>query len=386
MVQPPFSFLTATEIRFGRGVSGGAAEALASKSQKIMVVHGATSARAEPLIAALRARGLEVTPFCCPREPDIELVEAGSALARTHKVGAVAAMGGGAVIDAGKAIAALAPSQRPLLDHLEIVGRGLPLDAPPLPFIALPTTAGTGAEVTKNAVIGVPQARRKVSLRDNRMLPVLALIDPALTDHCPRAITLASGLDAITQVIEPYVSAKANRLTDALCRDAIASGLAALMRLMEMGDAQARDDMAWVSLCGGLALANAGLGAVHGLAGPIGGLTPAPHGAICGALLPHVLKANLVQARQESGTSDACDRLQEVCGWIAAALGCMPEDAPERLAEWAAAQGLPRLGALGLTRSLAHDTAVAAKDSSSMRGNPVTLPDNVLLDILLRAM
>ncbi|MBL9058957.1 MAG: iron-containing alcohol dehydrogenase, partial [Mangrovicoccus sp.] len=287
-----FAFATATEILFGRGQLATAPSRIAALGRRVLLVGGATPARSDPLAATLAAAGCHVTRFAIPREPDTALVAAGVNLARDAAAEVVVALGGGAAIDAGKAIAALVPAPRPMLAHLEVVGDGLPLDEAPLPFVAIPTTAGTGAEVTRNAVIGVPEASRKVSLRDLRMLPRLAIVDPALTDHCPHAVTLASGLDAITQVIEPYVCTRANLLTDALCRDAIPRGLAALQRLMAGEDREARDEMAWVSLCGGLALANAGLGAVHGLAGPLGGLTGAAHGAICGTLLPHVLAAN----------------------------------------------------------------------------------------------
>ncbi|MGR3448352.1 MAG: iron-containing alcohol dehydrogenase, partial [Paracoccus sp. (in: a-proteobacteria)] len=285
-----FAFATATEILFGRGQADGAPGRIAAMGRRVLLVHGRDAGRSAGLRAGLRAEGCAIAGFPVEAEPDMALIDAGVDAGRGVDV--VVAMGGGAVIDAGKAIAALIPATRPMLDHLEVVGQGLPLDHPPLPFVAMPTTAGTGAEVTRNAVIGVPEHRRKVSLRDARMLPRLAIVDPGLTDGCPRGVTLASGLDAITQVIEPYVGTRANPLTDALCRDAIPRGLAAIRRLMEDDDAAARDEMAWVSLCGGLALANAGLGAVHGLAGPLGGLTGAGHGAICGTLLPHVLVAN----------------------------------------------------------------------------------------------
>lgn len=324
----PFAFATATEILFGRGQSRIAAERVAGMGRRVLLVHGRDAGRAAWLAEALTGRDCAVTGFAVPREPDLDLIRDGIAAAGGAEV--VVALGGGAVIDAGKAIAALIPATRPMLDHLEVVGQGLPLDQPPLPFVAIPTTAGTGAEVTRNAVIGVPEHRRKVSLRDARMLPRLAIVDPGLTDGCPRAVTLASGLDAITQVIEPFVCTRANPLTDALCRDAIPRGLAALRALMgndggkpqstqgdrtgfqpaeTIADPDARDDMAWVSLSGGLALANAGLGAVHGLAGPLGGLTGAPHGAICGALLPHVLMMNR-RAATDPATVERLDQVE----------------------------------------------------------------------------
>lgn len=374
----PFSFLTATELRFGRGQAAGAAAFAAGLSARVLLVQGANAARSDWLARALEAAGAAVARFPVGSEPDVACIGAGVALARAQGAGAVVALGGGAVIDAGKAIAAMAPSPTPLTDHLEVVGRGLPLSAPPLPFVALPTTAGTGAEVTKNAVIFVPEARRKVSLRDNRMLPRLAIVDPALTDGCPRAVTLASGLDAVTQVIEPFVSSRANALTDALCRDAIPRGLAALTRLMQGEDPAARDEMAWVSLCGGLALANAGLGAVHGLAGPIGGMAPAPHGAVCGALLPHVLAANRAAA---AGTA-AAGRIAHVLDLVARAIGGTAETGPARLADWSRGMGLPGLGAMGVSREDLPALAGMAAESSSMKANPVPLPAAVLTAVL----
>jgi hypothetical protein len=258
-----------------------------------------------------------------------------------------------------------------------VVGKGLPLAAPPLPFIAIPTTAGTGAEVTKNAVIGLPDHARKVSLRDDRMLARLAIVDPALTDRCPRAVTLASGLDAVTQVIEPYVSVRATPFTDALARPAIGLGLGALLRLMQAEDPRARDELAWTSLCGGLALANGGLGAVHGLAGPIGGMTGAPHGAICGALLAPVLAANGARA-----TGIAAERLAEVRGMIARVFRVAPGAAFETLARWVRDQGLPGLVALGLSPEARAVAAEAALGSSSMKGNPVALGPRELIGIM----
>lgn len=242
-----------------------------AKGPECLVGAGGNGARSAWLRAALEQLGCNVVEFAVAHEPDLPLVSAGTLAARGGTQ-VVVGLGGGAVIDTAKAIAALAPAHRPILDHLEVVGQGLPLEVPPLPVVAIPTTAGTGAEVTRNAVITVAEHRRKVSLRDPAMLPALAIVDPALTDGTPRAITLASGLDAVTQVIEPYISSRANPMTDALCRSAIAPGLAALRQLIDMGeDARARDALAWTSLCGGLALANAGLGVVHGLAGPLGG-------------------------------------------------------------------------------------------------------------------
>jgi alcohol dehydrogenase class IV len=360
-----FTILTPGRVIFGRGTAAGAAAAAQAFGAQGVIVHGRDAARVRWLTDAVPCRTLS-----CPQEPDLPMVEAALAAARASRPDWVLAIGGGAVIDMGKALAALIPQPTGPLDHLELVGPARPLSAPPLPFVALPTTAGTGAEATKNAVIGLPELARKVSLRDDRMIPAVAIIDPALTDHCPRAVTLASGLDALTQVIEPYLTHRATPFTDALCAAAIPRALPALMRLMDREDPADRDAMAWVSLSGGLALANAGLGAVHGLAGVIGGMTGAAHGAICGLLLPHVLAMNRARMRDPT-------RADQVCAWLAPALDCTTEDVPRALAAWSRVAGLPPLPPL--------DPAIvvpAAKPASSMKANPVVLSDADLTMIL----
>jgi alcohol dehydrogenase class IV len=373
----PFGITAPGRILFGRGESAKAPGLIRSFGPRGVIVHGANPSRAAWLIDALGPETLAVT---CKGEPTLADLEAALALARDHRPDWVVGFGGGAALDLGKALAALIPAPDEPLEHLEVVGKGLPLKAAPLPFIAIPTTAGTGAEVTKNAVIGLPELGRKVSLRDDRMVARIAIVDPGLTDGCPKAVTLASGLDAVTQVIEPFVSIKATPYTDALSRPAIGIGMAALMGLMRNEDAEARDRMAWVSLCGGLALANAGLGAVHGLAGAIGGLTGAAHGAICGALLGPVLAAN-----REAAEGVARHRLGAVCADLASALGATEAEAPAALQAWAWAEGLPGLIALGLREEDHRGIVTAARQASSMKGNPVVLSDAALREILERS-
>lgn len=373
----PFAIAAPARILFGRGESAKAPALIRALGPRGVVVHGANPVRAAWLTDALQAEGAAVLALPCEAEPTLPMLETALAAARAHAPDWVAAIGGGAALDMGKALAALISAPGAPMDHLEVVGRGLPLAAPPLPFVAIPTTAGTGAEATKNAVIGLPGHGRKVSLRDDRMLARLAIVDPALTDATPRAVTLACGLDAITQVIEPYVSCKATPFTDAIAAPAIPRGLAALASLMQGESPDARDAMAWVSLSGGLALANAGLGAVHGLAGVIGGLCPAPHGAICGALLAPVLRLNRARA-----TGDAAARLDHVFAAITATLGGEPKDAPETLATWARGAGLPGLAAMGLNPALHPRVAADALASSSMKGNPVPLTETDLRQAL----
>jgi alcohol dehydrogenase class IV len=370
----PFTILQPKRIRFGRGQVQAAVPEIAALGQRIFLVHGRDGSRAEWLAQALKAEGVGVHPHACASEPTLPMLE--DALAAARGAACVVSLGGGATIDLGKAVAALLPATGTPLDYLEVIGRGQRIEADPLPFVAIPTTAGTGAEVTKNAVIDVPDHRRKVSLRDDRMIADVAIIDPALTDRCPRGVTLASGLDAVTQVIEPYLCTRANPYTDALCRAAIPQGLAALRRLMEAEDAGARDDMAWVSLSGGLALANSGLGAVHGLAGVIGGMTGAAHGAVCGTLLPHVLRAN------RAAVADA-SRFVEVVRWISAVFAT--GDAVDSLERWMHEAGLPRLSAQGLHARDHQAVAEAAAVSSSMKANPAPLSAADLVAVLTAA-
>lgn len=371
----PFGITQPGRILFGRGEAARAPALIRAFGSRGVVIHGANPARAAWLVEAL---GPETLALPCAGEPTLADLEAALTEARAHRPEWVASLGGGAALDLGKALAALIPAPGDPMDHLEVVGKGLPLTAAPLPFIAIPTTAGTGAEVTKNAVIAVDG--RKVSLRDDRMVARLAIVDPGLTDGSPKGVTLASGLDAVTQVIEPFVSGKATPYTDALTRPAISLGLQALMRLMREEDRDARDRMAWVSLCGGLALANAGLGAVHGYAGVIGGMTGAAHGAICGALLGPVLQAN-----RDATTGAPRQRLDEVCAALGATLGCPAAEAPSALQAWAWAEGLPGLAALGVTEDQHAAIVAAAREASSMKGNPVVLSDAVLHEVLARA-
>jgi alcohol dehydrogenase class IV len=386
----PYGFAAPAAIAFGSGVSRQALSAASGFGARALVVTGATPARAAWLIDGLRAAGMAVKVVTIAREPLVADALDAVAQARDWGADVVIGIGGGAALDLAKAVAGLAREPGPAMDHLEVVGRGLPLTMAPLPLIAIPTTAGTGAEATRNAVLGVPEQGRKVSLRDARLLPRLALVDPDLTHGLPAGPTLATGLDALTQVIEPYLSSRATPMTDALCRDAIARALGALPRVMaalEDGreDAGARAEMAHVSLMGGIALANSGLGAVHGLAGVLGGVTGGAHGAICGALLGPVLAVNRGAMAARAPDLPAAARLEEICALIAGALGCGAAEAPAALAAWARAAGLPGLMGLGFDPNTAGAVAAASAASSSMKGNPLPLTENELTAAMITA-
>ncbi|WP_420910507.1 iron-containing alcohol dehydrogenase [Roseivivax marinus] len=372
-----FALTLPARIRVGRGASLDAVPEIAALGRRLVLVHGRSAERAEPLRAALVAAGCEITAMSCAREPTLPMLLDALSDARESAPDAVVAVGGGAVLDMGKALAALLPSTAGSpLDHLEVVGAGLPLTVPPLTCAAVPTTAGTGSEATRNAVIGVPDHARKVSLRDDRMVPDIAIVDPALMDGTPAPQTLASGFDAVTQVIEPYLSCRANPFTDALARPAIGMGLRALVKLMEGGEQKAaRDDLAWVAHVSGIALANAGLGAVHGLAGVLGGETGAPHGVICARLLPHVLSA----LDRSADTESTRLRLSEVCGEIDAIV----PGGLDGLTEWMSRHGLGELPVLD--KATRDRIAGAAQDASSMKASPVLFEARELAAILSAA-
>ncbi len=378
-----FSLKLPAKIIFGRGKRTEAVDEICRLGKRIVLVRGRSVAWADTLQDDLRKKGAMVETVVSMGEPSFPDLVAALDNIRTLAPDCVVAVGGGSAIDLGKALAALAQGAADPLVHFEIVGDGRSLDRAPLPFVAIPTTAGTGAEATKNAVISFPEHRRKVSLRDDRMLADLALIDPALTDDCPHTVTLSSGLDALTQVIEPFVSSRANILTDALCREAIPRAIGALAQLMEEEKPAARDDMARASFFGGIALANAGLGAVHGIAGVVGGRSNAGHGALCGRLLPGVLLANQAAA---SGNTALIERLGAVADWLGAALGVARADAfsalEKRIDDW----GLSHLSAMGFDPNDCDETARLAQSSSSMAGNPVTLSHEALIRILRHAL
>ena len=308
-----FEFATATRIVFGAGALGEVGPEARAMGRQALVVTGRATERAASLLELLAAQEIGAVSFTVISEPTTDVVRLGTERARESGCDLVIGFGGGSILDTGKAIAALLTNDGDPLDYLEVIGRGQPLSEPPLPYIAIPTTAGTGAEVTRNAVLASPEHRVKVSLRSPLMLPRLALVDPELTYSLPPEVTASTGLDALTQVMEPYVSKRASPMTDALCREGMRRAARSLRRAYQQGDdSAAREDMALTSLFGGLALANAQLGAVHGFAGPIGGMFDGAHGAICARLLPHVMEINVRALQQRLAGSPALRRYDEI--------------------------------------------------------------------------
>ncbi len=381
-----FEFASAASVRFGWGSLGQFHHHLAGLGEKVLVVCGKHSKRVEPCLEVLQSHGKRATLFQIPHEPDTQLIEEGLTC-MAEGMDWVLGMGGGSVLDAAKALAIMAPQPGSLMDYLEVIGHGFAFPASSLPVVAIPTTAGTGSEVTRNAVLVSREHRVKVSLRHASMLPEVALVDPALTCTLPASMTAATGLDALTQLIEPFLSSRANPITDGLARQGIPLILRSLETAVRCPDhRQARTDMAMGSLLGGMALANAGLGAVHGIAGPLGGMQPsAPHGAICAVLLPHSLK-QLHGALLEQPSSSAClDKLQSLACMILGHRQASIAEALGWLHEWIDSFTLPPLRAHGLLRNECALLAEKALASSSMDGHPIKMTLQEVNELVLCA-
>lgn len=381
----PFDFSTAGRVIFGEGrlreVSGIAQE----YGRRALVVCGSVE-RAQPLFSRLDDAKIDFTHFAVKGEPTLALVKEGVELAKASSAQMILSFGGGSAIDAGKAIAALVTNPDDPLDYLEVIGKGQKLTQEPLPFIAIPTTAGTGAEVTRNAVISSPEHRLKVSLRSHLMLPKVALVDPELTYGLPRDITAYTGMDAITQVLEPLVSNAANMMTDMICQLGLLYGANAIFDAYTSDDHAARATMALVSLWGGIALTNAKLGAVHGFAGVLGGMYEAPHGALCAALLPHVTMVNVRALQEREPNNAAIRRYTSAVNYLSGYKVSDPAQTAEILRELTRSLSIQPLRVYGIQSKDFPEIVEKSAKSSSMKGNPIVLTTDELTEILDRAL
>ena len=387
MMATTFEFATAQQIIFGAGKANTIPKLAKGLGTRALVLTGKSNSRVQSLVDDWRAQGWIAAQIAVEGEPTIDDVTTATATARQANCDFIIAIGGGSVIDTGKAIAALLTNPGDPLDYLEVVGRGQSLDIASAPLIAAPTTAGTGAEVTRNAVLAVPSQHVKVSLRSATMLPRIALVDPELTYSLPPAITASTGLDALTQCIEPYVSNQANPISDGIACEGIRAAARALQRVYRDGaDTAARNDMALASLCGGLALANAKLGAVHGFAGVLGGMYPVPHGVVCAALLPHVMNANVAAVTARNPDSNYRFRFDRVAQLLTGDSNASAHDGVEWLQRLCAQLNIPPLRTYGLTHEAFEEVIAKSKQASSMKGNPTPLSDKDLHRILAAAL
>ena len=383
-----FELATAERVVFGAGCSARLPDWLSERGfRRVLLVTGRNIERTRAFAAALKQRGIALERTAIVGEPTVEQARAGAQLCRQAAVEAVVGWGGGAAVDAGKAIAALTTQPGDVLDYLEVVGRGQPLSAPSLPFVAVPTTAGPGAEVTRNAVLSAEDHRVKASLRSPAMLPRLALVDPELLAGAPMAVLRASGLDALSQLIEPLVSVRANPVTDAWACAGIAHSRGSL-RSAVLGEPDASDleNLALASLFGGLSLANSGLGAVHGFAAPIGGMFSAPHGAVCAALLPHVMRVNIEALRAREPQGAGLLRYARLARLLTDRADAQPEEGVAWMRSLCSELDVQGLRAFGVGSEHIPELVQKGQVASSMRGNPLQLTVDELADILTSAL
>ena len=354
--------------------------------RKPLIVSGSGSVSLDKILEMMDDLDLTWEVFRVSHEPDIPLIQSGVAQAKSAGCDFVIGYGGGSVLDSAKAISALMTNPGRLMDYLEVVGGGQKIPNPAAPMIALPTTAGTGTEVTRNAVIASPEHHVKVSMRSPLMIPSVAIVDPELTYSMPPSVTASTGMDALTQVIEGYVSNRANPMTDVISKEGILRGARSLLAAYQDGsNRSAREDMALTSLFGGLTLANGGLGAVHGFAGPIGGMFNAPHGAICASLLPYVMKYNVKTVRSVKGMAETARRYQEVASWLTGDPDATAEDGVLWAEALADSLSIPGLHEIGIEKEDFPKIIEKSRVSSSMQKNPVELNEETLEAILNEA-
>jgi alcohol dehydrogenase class IV len=381
-----FEFATADRIIFGPGTAGKLASIAAGLGSRAFIITDCHIERSASLLDQIRDQGVEVTNFCVAGEPTTDLVLNSVQKAREAAGDVVIGIGGGSILDTGKAVAALLTNGGEPLDYLEVIGKGMPITKPSAPYIAVPTTAGTGAEVTRNAVLASKEHGVKVSLRSPFMLPDIAIVDPDLTHSMPPDVTASTGLDALTQVMEPYVSNQSNPLTDAFCRQGLVLAGRSLQRVYEDGsDAVAREEMSLTSLLGGLSLANAKLGAVHGFAGVIGGMYPAPHGVICARLLPFVMETNVQALQSRSPGSEYLNRYLDVAQILTNDRSAKVADGVEWVQNLCRQLGVPGLAVFGVKKEDFPEIVSKSQKASSMKGNPIQLTDDELMAILEQA-
>jgi alcohol dehydrogenase class IV len=382
-----FEFMTANRIIFERGSISRIGKLAKELGTKVLLSTGMPAETTEKVVKLLKDEGLEVVVVVVTKEPSIENLEVSLELARKEKVDVVVGFGGGSAMDTGKIISAMIHNPGEVLDYLEVIGKGMTLSVPSIPCIAVPTTSGTGAEVTKNSVLGSVTNKVKVSLRSPFLLPKIVLLDPEMTVSVPPAVTASTGLDALTQVIEPFVSNAANPFTDAFCREGMKRASGSLRKAFDNGtDIDARVDMSLASLMGGLALANAKLGAVHGFAGVLGGMYPIPHGVCCATLLPYTIETNVEALSSRMPDSEYLKRFDEVGQILTGNAKANARDAVKWIQELCAHLNVPRLSAFGITENDFPEIVEKSKVASSMKGNPIVLTDAELFAILKSAL
>ena len=394
MIQP-FSIGRLPRIEFGAGSLARLPELAAANGRRLLLVTGGrsftSSAHWDDLRQGLSARSCHWNLLRIDGEPSPEQIDAAVIECRGQPVDAVVGIGGGSVLDAAKAIAGLLRTGNSVMDHLEGVGPELPYHGPGTPFIAVPTTAGTGSEATKNAVLTRHGANGfKKSFRDDKLMASCAVIDPDLLSSCPRELIAANGMDALTQLLEAFVSIRSNPMTDALAlsgMEAVRKGLFPWYEGKPVNVAQGREQMAYAALLSGICLAQTGLGSVHGLAQPLGSFFPISHGVVCGTLLAVAVEVNIEAMKSRAPDNPALRKYAHV-GRLMLSLPVLEDDIAlvglvELLKEWTLRMRLPTLSIMGVTVS-DFPRIIEHSRGSSMKTNPVVLSDEEIEQILLR--
>jgi alcohol dehydrogenase len=392
MVMQRFRFTRCPHIIFGSGSFGDLPDLAGAFGAMVLVVTGAHSlqkaGRLDALKEGLDRGSIDFLHLPVKGEPSPQLVDDATLEFRGSGIDLVMAVGGGSVVDVGKAISAMLLEGGSVMDYLEGVGTGARHSGTKVPFIAVPTTAGTGSEATKNAVLSqVGPDGFKKSLRHDNFVPDVAVIDPELALSCPPDITAACGMDALTQLLESYVSTGASPITDALALSGLEHVKSNLVPASSSGagDIEVRAGMAYASLLSGITLANAGLGVIHGFAAAIGGLFPAPHGVVCGTLLGEATRANIEWLLKERGAKEESLKKYAKVGAILAGreTGDISGDCDllmETIDEWTRVLNLPLLGEYGISTS----DIDGILEEAGLKSNPAALGKEELRAILER--
>ncbi len=381
-----YQFSIPTRIVFGNDSFKKVPDLVYEMGRKVFIVTGKKNTLANQLSQSLNERNIESMVFNINSEPTTEDIVNATGLAKINNCNVVVGVGGGSVIDAAKAVAALATNSGELNDYLEIIGKGRKLEEAPLKYVAIPTTAGTGAEVTKNSVIKSKEKKVKVSLRSDLMFPTIAVLDPVLALTMPPEITATTGMDALTHLFETFVSCQANPFVDMIGREGmqlISSSLKTAC--FEGNNIAAREKMAMASMLGGMALANVKLGAVHGFAGPLGGMIDIPHGAVCACLLPAVMEVN-TRVLKEKKLKDKLLKFDEAARILTKNESAKADDGIVWVKEMVKKLKIPGLSNYGFSEKIIPELIEKAKNSSSMKGNPIVLSEGQLAEILYKSI
>jgi alcohol dehydrogenase len=386
-----FSLSRLPRIEFGSGALSKLPFITRSYGTQALLVTGAGSLKNSPFwptfTSGLKSQGISWLHLAIPGEPSPQMVDEAVSALRAEPIDVVIGIGGGSALDAGKAIAGLLRPGNSVMDHLEGVGPELPYAGPAVPFIAVPTTAGTGSEATKNAVLSVQGLGGfKKSFRDEKLVAEVALVDPDLLSTCPAAVIAANGMDAFTQLLESYVSSHAAALTDSLAWGGMKAARDGLLALhADAGDAAARGRMAYAALVSGITLAQVGLGSVHGLAAPLGAFFPIPHGVACGTLVSTATRTNIETLRMREPAHPALEKYAQVGRLLSRQAQLGQDDAHTALIDtletWTQELNLPSLAHYGVTQA-DIPRIVANSRGSSMKTNPIWLDDSAIAAIL----